>query len=386
MKRECVAVYLDFENLAISAETSSTQINALQIKAIMEFAATKGNICLKQAYADWSKDLFAQYQNTLLELGFELIHLPSSNLQGKNGADVRLAIDVIEHLHKHIEIQTILIGSGDSDFIPLMQRLQARNKEVVIVGFEHSVAQLIKRNSAEFKSMESLIHVEGNLTEKPQQNGSGGYGREVLEKTIQSRKIENPILLARLKQQMLRVDPGFSEKKLGYSSFKSFLLALEGDLVEKIEPDENDLPKVYFTRNHATEFQEHEFAKTFLFKKIRYKKDRTQRLQISSTLVENFDNKGMMSMDEMFDVVHVELNHTLSKADIRKYINTLFTGGAFEFDSHIMQEPLLLRPLKLKESVTDKEILDQLYIQRVIEILQKRYQSLDDKEILELLV
>ena len=102
MKRECVAVYLDFENLAISAETSSTQINALQIKAIMEFAATKGNICLKQAYADWSKDLFAQYQNTLLELGFELIHLPSSNLQGKNGADVRLAIDVIEHLHKHI--------------------------------------------------------------------------------------------------------------------------------------------------------------------------------------------------------------------------------------------------------------------------------------------
>ncbi len=385
MKRECVAVYLDFENLAISAETSSSQINALQIKAIMEYAATKGNICLKHAYADWSKDLFSQYQSALLELGFELIHLPGSNLQGKNGADVRLAIDVIEHLHKHTDIQTILIGSGDSDFIPLMQRLQARNKEVVIVGFEHSVAQLIKRNSAEFKSMESLIQPP-TLEKVIGKNGSNGYGRSILEKTIQHRKIENPILMARLKQQMLRVDPEFSEKKLGYSSFKNFLLALEGDLVEKIEADENDLPKVYLSVEQEEDDKEHEFAKTFLFKKIRYKKDRDQRIEISQTLLHSFKERGALSMDEMFALVHQELSHSLSKADIRKYINTLFTGGAFEFETQLMQEPLLLRALKLKQLITDPESLDQLYIQRVIEILQKRYNSLDDKEILELLI
>ena len=385
MKRECVAVYLDFENLAISAETSSSQINALQIKAIMDYAASKGNICLKQAYADWSKDIFSQYQSVLLELGFELIHLPSSNLQGKNGADVRLAIDVIEHLHKHDDIHTILIGSGDSDFIPLMQRLQARNKQVVIVGYEHSVAQLIKRNSAEFKSMESLIQ-QSPPSQVVHVNGSNGYGRDILEKTIQHRKIENPILMARLKQQMLRVDPDFSEKKLGYSSFKNFLLALEGDLVERIESDENDLPKVYLSFEQEAEVQEQEFAKSFLFKKIRYKKDRSQRLEISETLLTHFEKGGSMSMDEMFDNVHGELKHSLSKADIRKYINTLFTGGAFDFESQTVQEPLLLRPLILKESITDRERLDQLYIERVIEILQKRYYSLNDKEILELLI
>jgi len=386
MEQHRVAVYLDFENLAISAETVQPS-QTLAVESIIDFASEKGVLCIKQAYADWSKELFAQYQSVLLELGFELIHLPGSHLQGKNGADVRLAIDVMEHLESFPEIQTVVIGSGDSDFVPLIQRLQARNKQTIIVGFEHSVAQLIKKNSAEFRSIESLnLGINNANGHDSTHKGGISYGKTLLEKTIKVRKIQNPILMARLKQQMLKVDPQFSEKKMGFASFKQFLLSMEGELIDRIDNSEETLPQVYLTVEEADEEVLKEKAETFLVKKIRFRKDRVQRMSMSKALFEHMEEETFMSMDQMFDQVYEALDSAISKADIRKYINTLFTGGAFEFDDSQSEEPLLMRPLKLMEQVDSPETLDEIYIQRVIEILQRRYQHLEDGDILELLV
>ncbi|MEL6843165.1 MAG: NYN domain-containing protein, partial [Bacteroidota bacterium] len=153
-----VAIYLDFENLAISADTVyPSRVGPLSIDPIVEFALDKGAIRIKRAYADWSRDLFAQYQPKLMEKGFELIHLPATNLQGKNGSDVRLAIDVMEMLEQFSDIDFVIIGSGDTDFIPLIQRLRSRGKTVLVLGFEHSVGNLVKLNSAAFKSLEELL-------------------------------------------------------------------------------------------------------------------------------------------------------------------------------------------------------------------------------------
>ncbi len=386
MEQHRVAVYLDFENLAISAETLQSG-QSLHIESIISHASSKGYVAIRQAYADWSKELFAQYQSTLLELGFELIHLPGSHMQGKNGADVRLAIDVMEHLESYPDIQTIVIGSGDSDFIPLIQRLQAKSKQVVIIGFEHSVAQLIKKNSSEFRSIESLmLHPEHLNGHDRTQKSSLDYGKQLLEKTLKIRKIQNPILMARLKQQMLKVDPDFSEKQLGFSSFKQFLLALKGDLIEKIDTKEDTLPQVYISQHDYNGTEDIDQAESFLYKKIRYRTDREQRIDIAYSLWEKLKDQQALSMDQMFDHVHEKLNGTLSKADIRKYVNTLFTGGAFTFDEDRKDEPLLLRPLKLLEEIDNPDVLDEIYIQRVIEILQRRYQELSDTDILELLV
>ncbi len=385
MEQHRVAVYLDFENLAISAETVQSG-QALQIESIISHAASKGHISIRQAYADWSKELFVQYQSTLIELGFELIHLPGSHMQGKNGADVRLAIDVMEHLESYPDINTIVIGSGDSDFIPLIQRLQARNKQVIIIGFEHSVAQLIKKNSSEFRSIESLsLHTDQVNGHANSSRYSLGYGKELLEKTIKLRKLQNPILMARLKQQMLKVDPEFSEKQMGFSSFKQFLQALKGDLINKIDTQEDTLPQVYLSMENEKGSESLEHAENFLYKKIRYRTDTEQRLFIAKSLLEKMQDQYAMSMDQMFDYVYEKLDGSLSKADIRKYINTLFTGGAFKFDEDRQEEPLLLRPLRLDKDIDHPEALDQIYIRRIIEILQRRYQNLSDTDILELL-
>ncbi|MEZ4825228.1 MAG: NYN domain-containing protein [Bacteroidia bacterium] len=393
MEGQNVAIYLDFENLAISAETVyPSKRKPFLIEPLVDFATTKGAVLIKKAYADWSKDIFSQYQNALMEQGFELIHLPETNLQGKNGSDVRLAVDVMEYMELFPRINTILIGSGDTDFIPLIQRLRARGKEVIIVGFEHSVGKLVKRNSDEFKSLEELLGKPeaespiSGLIDEPDME----YGRDLMVRFLRSRNEDEPVLMSRLKQQLLRLDPSFSEKELGYSTFKQFVESLSGDLVDKIESEDQSLPMVFFADVPEVEISKEvntrENAVQFLNKKLRYQKATPKRLELSGVLINGLKEDKPMSMNQMFEFVSENLERKIPKTDIKKYINTLFTGGAFQPEDKKINGPLLSRPLYLKDSLRNPELLDGIYIQRVSEILQSRYTDLGAQEILEMLI
>lgn len=394
MEGKNIAIYLDFENLAISAETVyPSQDKPLLLEPILDFIASKGTVCQKKTYADWSKDIFSQYQSKLMEFGFELIHLPETNLQGKNGSDVRLTIDVMEYMTTFPGIDLIVIGSGDTDFIPLIQRLRMYGKEVIVLGFEHSVGKLVKRNSTEFKSLEELIgepeaeSLFSGMNDEPDL----AAGRELMSRFIRTHNSSEPVLMAKLKQQLLRLEGSFSEKNLGFSSFKQFVHSLEGDLVEKVDSSDSTLPLVYLKEKglngtHKAKPDTRENAIQFLSRKLRYQNDLEIRLSISDPLFECLKNSDPISMSEMFDKISNEIPESIPKTDIRKYINTLFTGGAFIPVEKKAGGPLLSRPFKLKETIQNAEHLDQVYIQRVSEILQSRYEELDTHTLLELLI
>ncbi|MEL6589827.1 MAG: NYN domain-containing protein [Bacteroidota bacterium] len=389
-----VAIYLDFENLAISADTVyPSKAGPLSIDPIVEFALDKGAIRIKRAYADWSRDLFAQYQPKLMEKGFELIHLPATNLQGKNGSDVRLAIDVMEMLEQFSDIDFVIIGSGDTDFIPLIQRLRSRGKTVLVLGFEHSVGNLVKLNSAAFKSLEELLGMPREnvpRSEKIIDPAMMETGRDLLQRFIKTRTENGPILMARLKQQLMRLQPDFSEKELGFSSFKSFVEAMEGDLVERIEMQHDTLPLVHLQEEESDEppttANHRDQAERFLSKKLRYITASSRRYEMARGLLDLYLDHEAISMNEMFDLLYNHLNQQQPKTDIKKYVNTLFTGGAFEPREPNLNGPLLARPFRLKSTFQDVESIDQIYIQRVSEILQSRYPDLPPFEILDLLV
>ncbi len=391
MEEQQVAIYLDFENLAISAEeVYPSKDKPLVMQPIVDYATTKGNVCIKKAYADWSKDTFSQYQNVLMEQGFELVHLPATNLQGKNGSDVRLAIDVMENLELFETINTIVLGSGDTDFVPLIQRVRARGIKVISIGFDHSVGNMVKNNSAEFKSLEELIgKPEANsLSSDLVQERDISYGRELLIRYIRNRNNDEPVLLATLKQDLLRLDPSFSEKKLGFSSFKKFINSFLGDLVNRVDLTEKDglllvyLNDVDIPQNKRTNLKEE--AQIFLAKNIRFQKNKEKRLAISKFLVDEYKENKEMTMSQMIDFTSEKMKN-LPKVDIRKFVNLLFSGKAFEQIEKGRQRPLLFRPIKLKGTVNNPEILEQLYINRVVEILKNRYSALNDEDIKALL-
>jgi len=269
----------------------------------------------------------------------------------------------------------------------------------LIIGFEHSVGKLVKRNSVEFKALEELIGApeaespSSDLTEEIDVN----YGRRLLLRFIRSRNSDDPILMSQLKQQLLRLDPSFSEKEMGFSSFKQFVQHFQGDVVESVEVKDESLPLVYLSEGRSGDNGEQEndqvadeelkqAAEQFLTKKLRYQKNPHQRLQLSAALFQGMKEKETLSMNQMFEMIHEKSKRKFAKSDIKKYVNTLFTGGAFKANAKKAQGPLLARPFSLEDTIESPEGLDQVYIRRVSEILQSRYTHLESQQILELLI
>ena len=380
-----IAIYLDFENLAISAdEAYPSKERPLRISPLVDFANSKGNVCLKKAYANWNIRVFRQYQQTLVEAGFELIHLPSTTSRGKNGADVKIAIDAMENMELFKFINVFIIGSGDTDFIPLIQRMRARGKSVILIGFEHSVGTLVKKNCSEYKSIEELIGKpeKDSLSSDLMEEVAISQGRDLLVRYISTAGTDSPVVLTNLKVGLLRLEPSFSERKYGFNSFMDFIRSFMGDIVENIEQVQQGKHLVYFTRKKLSlskESKMFEDPKSFLQKKIRYISKVTVRKNVISILFNLFRENESISMKNMGDAIYRNTTGVL-KIEIRKLINTLFIGNAFHQHEYV-EGPLLARPFQLHENITGPEGLEQCYISRVREILKNRFPNLKMKEI-----
>ncbi|MEA3559467.1 MAG: NYN domain-containing protein, partial [Candidatus Thermoplasmatota archaeon] len=309
MSEENIAIFLDFENLALSAEEAYPKKDRpLEIASIVDFAATKGTICIKKAYADWSNSLFSQYQIKLINKGFELIHLPATNQQGKNGSDVKLAVDVMEHMAVFNTVDTIIIGSGDSDFVPLIHLIKARGKKVIVLGFDHSVGRLVKSNSNEFRSLEDLI---GSPDEESVPFDHSNFkdineARELLVRYMNNMEdISKPVLPSQFKHDLLKLDPSFSENRFGYKSFMKFVEEFDGDLVEKIYSSGKGQEEIFFNEAYRSKGVKKEPKKEakILLNKVKFATTKTDRLKITTIIFNAFKEGREPSMNELADMV-----------------------------------------------------------------------------------
>ena len=127
-----LAVLIDFENAGLKS-----------VQWLFDQVSDIGRIIVKRAYADWSVE--SDKRDQLLELGVEPVHLFRSGSGGKNSSDIRLAIDAIELLHQS-PVDTFVIVSSDSDFVPLVSKLRAAGKTVIGAGREAIVSRTLIRS------------------------------------------------------------------------------------------------------------------------------------------------------------------------------------------------------------------------------------------------
>ena len=133
-----VALYWDFENLhAGLAEAKfgegsyskpdtrfKPQEPLVDIQAIVELGSSFGPIAINRAYCNWQ--FFGRYRGALLQSAVELIQLFPPGASAKNGADIKLCLDATEDISRFDRIGTIIIGGGDSDFMPVAQKSRER--------------------------------------------------------------------------------------------------------------------------------------------------------------------------------------------------------------------------------------------------------------------
>ena len=53
----------------------------------------------------------------------------------KNAADIKMAVDAIELCFERSYITTFVLGTGDSDFTPLVHKLRELNRRVIGIGY-----------------------------------------------------------------------------------------------------------------------------------------------------------------------------------------------------------------------------------------------------------
>ena len=85
----------------------------------------------------------------------------------KNGADINLALDALEMAFTHDHVNAFAIVSGDSDFIPLVNKLKEYGKTVYVVGGKAFTSTILQQNCHEFVSYESLLDDEPRRGGRP---------------------------------------------------------------------------------------------------------------------------------------------------------------------------------------------------------------------------
>ncbi|HVL80225.1 MAG TPA: NYN domain-containing protein [Actinomycetota bacterium] len=237
MDEERIALFIDYENLAIGAREHLGQ-QTFDFGPIADALAERGRVVVRRAYADWS--YFSDDRRDLTRHHIELIEIPQKmGMARKNAADIKLAVDAMELSSERAYISTFVICTGDSDFTPLVHKLREHNRKVLGIGIEGSTSNLLPPACDEFLFYDRLAGVQprrrhrGRQPEKaakaePDEQPAKRMEPEDLDVRITRtlaglKRSSDTVLGSHLKRTLLRKDPTFDESEYGFRSFGELL-------------------------------------------------------------------------------------------------------------------------------------------------------------------
>src|SRR5215471_8824701 len=148
-----IAVFVDYDNIEIGLK--STLRRDFDVALVLDALKERGDIVAKFAYANWGRQDGATRQ--MAENAVQMVQRIPSPRGDKNGADINLALDALEMAFTHTHVNAFAIVSGDSDFIPLLNKLKEYGKTVYVVGGKAFTSTILQQNCHEFISFESLL-------------------------------------------------------------------------------------------------------------------------------------------------------------------------------------------------------------------------------------
>jgi uncharacterized LabA/DUF88 family protein len=273
-----VALYWDFENIhaalcnekepgAYGRQDSrfKPQEPLVDIQAIVELASSFGPIAINRAYCNWQ--WFSRYRDALLQNAVELIQLFPPGGSAKNGADIKLCLDATEDIGRFPHIRTVVIVGGDSDFMPVSQKIKATGRTLVGIGTRSTTNRHWAKSCHEFRYYENVVEAppvpeavpapqDADVAARPVDAGAAaapqapavqgpdakaGPAIDLLRRAMQllAEKRGDPwINKAEIWPMVKRLDPTLDLKELGHQTFTGWLKTL-ADVVE-VRPGDHD--------------------------------------------------------------------------------------------------------------------------------------------------
>jgi hypothetical protein len=256
-----VALYWDFENihasLADEKEPGSyarqdnrfkPQEPLVDIQAVVELAASFGPIAINRAYCNWQ--FFGRYRDALLQNAVELLQLFPPGGGAKNGADIKLCLDATEDIARFSHIGTVIVVGGDSDFMPVSQKIKAAGRTLVGVGTRRATNKHWAKSCHEFRYYENLVEPAPAADVTPTKESApapaeplpaANPSADLLRRAIRllaEKKGDEWVNKAEIWPMIKRLDPTFDLKEHGHANFGAMVKSL-ADVVE-VQKGAND--------------------------------------------------------------------------------------------------------------------------------------------------
>ena len=233
MDEERIALFIDYENLAIGAREALGGMT-FDFDPISNALAERGRVVSRRAYADWS--MFSDARQPMTRSHVELIEIPQRmGAARKNAADIKMAVDAIELAFERDYVTTFVICTGDSDFTPLVHKLRELNKKVIGVGVKASTSNLLPPACDEFLFYDNLAGVDARGPDAASEDDEEDEDIQDLDSLVTTtlggllRSTQGDALASSLKRAILRKDPTFTEADYGFRAFGELLRHLESE-------------------------------------------------------------------------------------------------------------------------------------------------------------
>jgi len=251
-----VALYWDFENLhaslcearqegAYSKQDNRFRVQEplIDIQAVVELAASFGPIAINRAYCNWQ--YFSRYRDALLQSAVELIQLFPPGGSAKNGADIKLCLDAMEDIGRFGHIGTVIIVGGDSDFMPVSQKVKAAGRTLIGVGARKSTNRHWAKSCHEFRYYENLVASLDEPAPQPvptvqllQPDAAADIFRRATRLLAETQG-DAWVSQAAIGHMIKRLDSTFDPREHGHASFPAMLKAF--DALVEVREDASDL-------------------------------------------------------------------------------------------------------------------------------------------------
>ncbi len=236
------AVFIDYDNIATGVWNTLKQ--GFDYKLVKSWLEERGEIQSQIAYGNWNiHPDFKTVSRGMAQLGVKMEHLETSYDGSKNGADIALSIDALELVFTQEHIDAFCILSGDSDFLPLVQKLKRYNKRVYVVAGIPFTSENLRRNCHQFVSYEDLAGYPADRHPRPaarqpvtQAEGFRRYDRhsDPLEKALpamrqairEMERVGEIPYIRQLEEVLLEINPGFDARRFECGSFKDLIIRL----------------------------------------------------------------------------------------------------------------------------------------------------------------
>lgn len=253
-----VALYWDFENLhaglmeakygegayAKQDNRFKVQEPLVDVQALVELGASFGPVAINRAYGNWQ--YFGRYRDALLQSAVELIQLFPPGASAKNGADIKLCLDATEDISRFAHIGTVIIVGGDSDFMPVAQKIKAAGRTLIGIGNRRNTNKHWAKSCHEFRYYDSLI--EATSTEEARKPSEAADtpppadpAEELLKRAVRllaETKGEAWVNKGSVWHMIKRLDATFDPKDHGHANFAEMVNAM--DSVVEIKKGETD--------------------------------------------------------------------------------------------------------------------------------------------------